>query len=345
MSGEKRRWQAPSATPWDDADPSAVGAAQALVMACHRDIYRYRHAPASLEGEAEFFNAYVRDSCPHCGSGGIVRKGRDRNGLQRWRCRSCGAIFNPATGTIFQGRKLPVADWTEFLIEVFSYESVMGMTRANRRSVTTLPYWMAKLFAVLEGIQDDVVLSGRVQIDEKYYPLAAKDQELRPDGKKKRGLSRNQICIAMGCDSSGTSYCARLGLGKPSKARVWNAYGTHIERGSRLDHDMEGTHGILVSKLELDSRVHNSKLIKLLPDKENPLREVNRLCYLLELFLNSHSGFDRDDLDGYLNLFHVMMNDPEDKMEKAAMVLDRAMRYPKTLAYRDFYKSKPRSDE
>ena len=337
MSDERRRWPAPSATPWDEKDDSDIGAAERIVMACHRDIYRYRHAPAPLEGEADFFNAYERDRCPRCGSPKIVSRGKGSNGVRRWLCRGCSKHFTPATGTIFHGRKLPVADWTEFLIEVFAYESVNGMTRANRRSITTLPHWMAKLFAVLEGIQDGVVLSGNVQIDEKYYPLAAKDQELRADGKKPRGLSRNQICIAMGCDSSGASYCSRMGLGKPSKKRAWDAYGPHIAAGSRLDHDMEGAHDALVDKLGLVSVVHNSKLIKQLPDKENPLRDVNRLCYQLELFLNSHSGFDRDDLSGYLNLFHVMMNDPADKMEKAAMVLNRAMLYPKTLSFREFY--------
>ena len=341
MGEDRRRWQAPSATPWDDADASEVGPAQAMVAACHRDIYKYRHAGASLEGEAESFNAYERESCPLCESADIVRKGRDPNGIRRWLCHSCGAWFTPATRTIFHGRKLPVADWTEFLLEVFSYESVRGMTRSNRRSATTLPYWMAKLFAVLEGIQDGVVLAGDVQIDEKYYPLAAKDQVLRDDGKKPRGLSRNQICIAMGCDSSGASFCGRMGLGKPSKKRTWDAYGPHIGRGSKLIHDMEGSHDVLVDKLELESERHNSKLIKQLPDKDNPLRGVNRLCHHLELFLNSHSVFDRDDLDGYLNLFHVMMNDPADKMEKAAMVLDRAMRNPKTLTFRQFYGINP----
>ena len=118
----------------------------------------------------------------------------------------------------------------------------------------------------------------------------------------------------------------------------------HISRGSRLGHDMEGAHGALVRKLGLDSRAHNSKVIKLLPDKGNPLREVNRLCFLLELFLNSHSGFDRDDLDGYLDLFWVMTSEPEDKMRKAAKVLDRGPRCPKTLRYREFYKKKSRSE-
>ena len=342
MSGKEKRWQAPSATPWDDVDPSAVGPAQAIVMACHRDIYRYRHAPASLEGEAEFFNAYERESCPHCGSARITRKGYDGNGVRRWKCLGCNRRFTPATGTIFESRKLPVADWTEFLLQAFSYESFNAMTRSNRRSVTTLPYWRAKLFAVLAGIQDDVVLSGTVQIGEKYYPLAAKDQVLRADGKKPRGLSRNQICIAVGRDLSGLSLFSRMGLGKPSKKRAWDAYGGHIGRGSKLIHDMEGSHDILVDKLGLASERHNSKLIKQLPDKDNPLREVNELCRLLELFLDAHSSFDRDDLDGYLDLFWVIMNDPADKMEKAAMVLDRAMRCPKTLSFRDYYGVKAR---
>lgn len=342
MSDKRRRWLAPSATPWDDLDASGIGAAERIVMACHRDIYRYRHAPTTLEGEAEFFNAYERDACPRCGSVRIVSRGRGSNGVRRWLCRDCGRHFTPATGTVFQSRKIPVADWTEFLLEVFSYESMSGMARSNRRSYTTLPYWMAKLFAVLEGVQDGIVLSGSVQIDEKYFPVAARDWVKRPDGKNPHGLSRNQICIAMGCDSSGRSYCARMGLGKPNKARTWDAYGAHIAPGSRLVHDMEGSHEVLVSRLGLESVIHSSRLLKVVPDGENPLRDVNRLCFLLGLFLKSHPGFDRGNLDGYLDLFHVMMNEPEDKMAKAAMVLDRAMRFPKTLRYRDFYEPKPR---
>ena len=82
-----------------------------------------------------------------------------------------------------------------------------------------------------------------------------------------------------------------------------------------------------------------------MPDRSNLLRSVNRLCFLLETFLNSHSGFDRDDLPGWLELFHVMMNGSEGKMEKAARVLNRAMRVPKTLSDREFYGIKPSSKD
>ena len=344
MRGDEERWLAPSATPWDGADEDSLGPAETLVMACHRDLYRYRHAGASLEGEADFFNAYARDACPRCGSREIEGNGKDPNGIRRWRCRSCRRSFSVTTGTVFESHRIPVADWTEFLLEMFSYESLKGITRSNRRSETTPPYWLAKLFAVLAGIQDDVVLSGNVQIDEKYYPLSDKDQQRKADGTKPRGLSKNQICIAIGCDGKGRSFFTRLGLGKPSESRARAAYASHIQKGSHLVHDMERSHKVLVRELGLTEEAHNSKLIKALPDKENPLRDVNELCYLLELFLNSHSGFDRARLEGYLDLFYVMMNPPEEKMEKAAYVLDRAMRFPYTLRYRDHYRKKTSSE-
>ena len=341
MSGDEKRWLAPSATPWDGEDEGSLGPAETLVMACHRDICRYRHAAASLEGGAEFFNAYERDACPRCGSADIRKWGHDSNGIRRWECKSCGRSFAPTTGTVFGARKIPVADWTELLIEVFAYESINGMTRANRRSGTTLPHWLAKLFAVLDGIQNGVVLSGDVQIDEKSYPIARADQALGKDGTRLRGLSRNRICIAVGC-AGGRSVFVEAGRGKPSKARAWGAYGSHIAEGSRLIHDQEQSHAVLVERLGLRSMAYNSEEISKLPDKDNPLRDVNRLCFLLELFPNSHSGFGREKLGGYLDLFHVMMNPPEGKMEKAALVLDRAMSIPKSLAFREFYKKKPR---
>ncbi len=132
-----------------------------------------------------------------------------------------------------------------------------------------------------------------------------------------------------------------LGRGKPSGARALAAYGPHISRGSELVHDKENSHRALVRELCLTSEAHDSREIKRLPDSENPLWKVNSLCFLLHLFLDGHTGFDRSNFDGWLDLFSVMMNPPEDKLEKAAMVLDRAMSSPKTLRYRDYYKQKP----
>lgn len=36
---------------------------------------------------------------------------------------------------------------------------------------------------------------------------------------------------------------------------------------------------------------------------------INRNCFFLKKFLNSHSGFDREELQNYLNLFAFIMNE------------------------------------
>ena len=236
MSGT--RWHAPSAssTPWDGVPDSGLTPAQLAVRDGHRSVYDFRHRPLSETGDAAFFNGYERDRCPRCGGGRIQRWGHEAGGVRRWRCASCGRTFTPATGTIFEDRKLPVADWVEFLGQAFGFESLEAMTREDRRSGTTVAWWMTKLFAVLEGVQDGVVLSGEVQVDEKMHPLAARD---RAGGRAGMGAySRDRICIAVGCDDSGRSLMVGAGLGKLSKARCWDAYGGHINTGrdSRARH-------------------------------------------------------------------------------------------------------------
>ncbi|QUC04148.1 hypothetical protein [Atopobium sp. oral taxon 416] len=114
-------------------------------------------------------------------------------------------------------------------------------------------------------------------------------------------------------------------------------------RGSTLSHDKERSYSVLVERLSWESVEYDAGEISRMPDRDNPLRSVNRPCFLLETFLNSHSGFDRHDLPGWLELFHAMMDGPADKIEKAAMVLGCALRVPKTLSDREFFGIKPSS--
>lgn len=342
MSGKGNHWRAASATPWDGMPAGELTPAQAIVAASHRSMYEFRHHPYT--GDAAFFNGYPRSECPHCG-GRLTRSGHDRSGLQRYRCSSCGRTSTSVTGTIFEDAKLPIPAWVDFLLQAFSYASVGLMTREGRRSDTTLPYWMAKLFSVLEGIQDGVVLDGDVWLDETHVPKVASELWRRPDGKLPRGLSRNRICIGVAVDGHGRSIYILEGVGQVTAARTLEAFEGHMAEGSHLIHDMEPAHKRLVERLGLRSETHNGKLIMGMPDDENPLDPVNEAHFLLKSFLRAHSGYSRRDLQGYLDLFHVIMNEPTDRMEKAAMVLDRAMSNPKTLRYRDFYGIKPRSDE
>lgn len=342
MSGNKKRRRAASATPWDEIPEQELTPAQAIVSASHKSMYAFRHE--SFSGDSAFFNGYPRSECPFCG-GSIRKNGFNRLGIQRYLCHFCGKISTPITGTSFDNAKLPISAWVDFLLQTFSYASTSLMTREDRRSDTTLPYWMAKLFTMLEGIQDEVVLSGKVWIDETYISEVAGKLWHRPDGKLPRGLSRNKICIGVGVDDCGQSIYVLEGQGIATTAKTWESFGGRVAPGSHLVHDMETAHNKLVKELKLKSETHNGTLLMGVPDNLNPLDPVNRMCFLLKTFLRAHSGFDRSDLQGYLDLFYVIANAPDDKMEKAAMVLDRAMACPKIIRFRDFYNVKPSSEE
>lgn len=162
MSGKKRRKTAPSATPWDNLGDDNLTPAQALVRATHRSAYDFRHQ--SFAGDIDFFNGFAREACPRCGCESISKRGHDRAGMQRYLCGGCKKGFSSVTGTIFDDRKLPLSAWVDFLLQLFSFESIGVMTRESRRSETTIPYWIGKVFAVLDGSQDGIVLSGKVQI-------------------------------------------------------------------------------------------------------------------------------------------------------------------------------------
>ena len=53
---------------------------------------------------------------------------------------------------------------------------------------------------------------------------------------------------------------------------------------------------------------------------------INRKCFFLKKFLNSHSGFDREELQNYLNLFAFIMNEGN-QYERVEKILEWSLHY------------------
>ena len=123
--------------------------------------------------------------------------------------------------------------------------------------------------------------------------------------------------------------------GKPSQKRSFEAFKNHIKLGSILIHDKEKTHKKLVDKLNLKSVCYSSSELKGMADSENPLDPVNRIHCLLKMFLNAHSGFSREDLQNYLNLYSFVINPPADHLEKVEKIINLVFENPKSLKYRE----------
>lgn len=322
------------ATPWTGKE-DATGL-ERFIDQCNQANYEKRHPSVKGSAEIELLNSHRPVRCPHCGSGKFVRRGLTGTGLQRYSCLDCHKSFTVITGTIFDQRKIPMSEWIDFLLSIMGYGSFHLTSRNNKNSATTTKYWLEKVFLLLRHWQDSIVLKGRVYLDETYFPVKGSDAKRRPDGSLPSGLSRNRICISVACD--GTSVvCIAEGFGKPSKKRTLAAMASHIEAGSCLLHDGDNTHGALIEALQLQSEVHTTAHTKGLKDRDNPLHPVNRQHALLKRFLKAHSGFDRDEIQDYLNLYSFLSSAPSDKFEKINILLELALSEPILLRFRDLY--------
>ena len=52
-------------------------------------------------------STYEVERCPRCGSAAVVKKGKSRNGEQRYLCRGCGRTFGSGSGRILGRGRLP----------------------------------------------------------------------------------------------------------------------------------------------------------------------------------------------------------------------------------------------
>ena len=324
------------ATPWEGN--KNLTPTQAFLKQNYELYYADRHRKVEDSGEAEMINSYVPVKCPFCKAIKFKKSGYTKSGIQRYMCGECGKTFLPTTGTIFDDHKISISEWMEYCLNLFRHVSISADSWNNKNAFKTSRYWLRKLFLTLENAQDNIVLSGNVWFDETFYTVRSENIVRKDDGNKLRGLSQNQICIGGATDKRQTVLLVE-GTGKPSQKKTFEAFRNHIEKGSTLFHDEEAAHRKLIKELSLKSKSFSSKELKNLPDKDNPLNPINRVHAILKHFLNAHSGFDRSDLQNWLNLFAFISNPPTNFLEKVDLIVNLAFKNPKLLRYRDFYGS------
>ena len=165
MNKYKRRNRSLRVFSWDGIKPTP---AQSLVESTVVEWYSAKHREASQE-EVTFVNSLNITKCPYCDGTHFKKDGHRKDGVQKHFCKDCSRSFNPLSNTIFDSKKIPISEWIEYLLHLFEFHSIKTSAADNRNSNTTGQYWLIKVFEVLKGIQDDVVLGERIWLDETYF--------------------------------------------------------------------------------------------------------------------------------------------------------------------------------
>lgn len=157
-------------------------------------------------------DGYEVEHCPRCGSVAIVKKGKSRNGEQRYLCRGCGRTFSGSTDRILGTSKLPRETWMAYA-ECFALMLPLREC-AGRCGVCLKTAWTMR-HRLIECLKEyspafHVGQGQACELDETYFPESFKGnhskgsftlpRKARHRGKQvhKRGLSREQICVMTG---------------------------------------------------------------------------------------------------------------------------------------------------
>jgi transposase-like protein len=255
------------ATPWDEK--RNLTPTQVYIQSHHREHYGIHHQSLKADDETKLLNGRNPSECPSCGSKDFMRYGFSGNGIQVYKCRSCNRKFTVLSDTIFDRHRIPISEWIKFLYNLFSFVSLNEESWINKNAYTTSRYWLEKVFMLVGAYQESMMLKDDEVLNETFYPVESSDMVM-VNGKKLRGLSVNQICIGVACDSQHV-YCIREGNGKPSQKKTYEAFKDPIAAGSTLVHDKENAHKMLVTALSLESKPYKADVIEKLPDSKNPL--------------------------------------------------------------------------
>lgn len=125
------------------------------------------------------------------------------------------------------------------------FHSVATSARDNRNSSSTGRYWLSKVFAVLGGFQDAIVLGPRSAIDEMSVRARGADAARGEGWLLPRGSSANRIVIAVGVSCWGMRcFAIEAGRGRIGSDACRLIYGGHIESGPFVTHDGDKSQGV-----------------------------------------------------------------------------------------------------
>ena len=271
------------------------------------------------EAAAEYRSA---PSCPACGNDSR-KDGKAPSGVQRFRCLECGHRFTALAGTIFENCKKDLPTWVDFIRLMCFNVPIEAAAEICRVTHQTAYEWRHRVFATVDGYQDRIVLRDRVWIDETY--ISDTDLTHGYGEARKRGLSKQKLCIAVAIDVRKNPVAVVIGHGKPSAKRVKDGLQSHIAEGSTIVGDKEKSHNSLAKAVKGTHEAYKADVRD--PVYLECMAMVNNLCSWLKRYLWRFTGMDPDNLQSYLNWYVYLfrVNQAQEKWPRTERVVRHLM--------------------
>lgn len=199
-------------------------------------------------------------ACPRCGCGGFTRKGRGRDGGQRWLCRGCGSTFSRKTMGLLARSKLPASAWMAFA-ECMA-DALSLRESASRCGVSLYTAWFMRMRVCevmasrleparrgtfhVDGTHLEENLSGNHR-KSPWFSMPRRAHRNGEDSRRgSRGRSKTRFCIVCGVNELGDCFCRLGGRGTEGAGALGLKLLDEVPRGSTVVTDGHGSYPFAV---------------------------------------------------------------------------------------------------
>ncbi len=258
--------------------------------------------------------------CRRCNSKSVVKYGKDRNGVQRYKCRSCNTVFRDTSYSVVSKSRHDISVWKKYIHLLLNTASLVECARECSISVQTAFTWRHKILHALKADQDNRVLGGIVEIDDMFVGINykgnhkhSKDFQM-PRKAYKRGndnktQSGRRACVLCACERQGQVYAEVVGVGRASVSELNYAFNERLMKDciALTDKAKEFKYYFQETPIELIQLcAHSNKY-----DYNSPpeikgsyhIQNVNNLHRRFRRHMEKYNGVATKYLDHYLNLF------------------------------------------
>lgn len=248
--------------------------------------------------------------CPKCGSEYYYRNGHTKTGKQKFICKVCKTSFSMSNGTILYGTKKLYYDWIMFV-----HFSLIGLTLKQISlelciSQTTAFIWRQKLFYACHHFRENLMLSGKIEIDAQYFSInlkGTKSANMPRYSKKrkssgKRGISNHKVCVMGAIDENDQILMIIAGTG-PEDYEKMKVFDEHIKKGSTIISDGKFHYRTYAQNHELN--IETIKAEAFINDSGYNLANINSIHSEFSTWLTRFKGVSTRHFQGYIDMFLV----------------------------------------
>ena len=261
------------------------------------------------------------EKCRKCGADQIVKFGKDKNGKQRYKCKCCGATFTETSYSAISRTRFSEDVWETYIHLLLKGASLEECAFQCGISVRTAFIWRHKILNVLQNDQDNRLIAGIIEADEKYYSLSFKGnhkksknfvmpREAYRRGSDNRSNNMPKACVMCAVERNGQSYGEVLGAGQSTTKMVTYAFEKRVAPDSiMLSDGGKAISNYLAKKENIEHITLKSSMSGSHKGGDPEIRgiyhiqTVNNFHKRLDDFLRPYNGVATKYLNHYVSLY------------------------------------------